>query len=85
MGICNNDKVRLRSRRGSIVLDAKVVDTQDARLKGIAERASIPMPGVVFVPFFDARKLINLVTMDAFDDMSKEPEYKICAVQIEKV
>lgn len=85
MGICNNDKVRLRSRRGSIVLDAKVVDTQDGRLKGIAERASIPMPGVVFVPFFDARKLINVVTMDAFDDMSKEPEYKICAVQIEKV
>jgi nitrate reductase NapA len=57
----------------------------DTKKKGVEERVSIPMPGVVFVPFFDANKLINLVTIDAFDDMSKEPEYKICAVQIEKL
>ncbi len=84
-GISNNDKVRLTSRRGSIVLKAKIVDTLDTKKKGVEERVSIPMPGVVFVPFFDANKLINLVTIDAFDDMSKEPEYKICAVQIEKL
>lgn len=84
-GIRNTDKVKLFSRRGSIILTAKVVDTRDAKKKGVEERVSIPMPGVVFVPFFDANKLINLITIDAFDDMSKEPEYKICAVQIEKL
>jgi nitrate reductase NapA len=83
-GIRNEDKVRIISRRGEIILEAKVVDTEDARLKGIEERVSIPRPGVVFVPFFDARKLINMVCIDAVDDMSKEPEYKICAVKIEK-
>ena len=84
-GIRNNDKVRLISRRGEIILTAKVVDTKDASLRGIEERVSIPRPGVVFVPFFDAEKLINLLTVDAVDGMSKQPEYKICAVQIEKV
>lgn len=82
--IQNNNLVRMISRRGEIVLKAKVVDTRDGRLKGIEERVSIPRPGVIFVPFFDADKLINLVCIDAFDDMSKQPEYKICAVRIEK-
>ena len=83
-GIRNNDKVKLTSRRGAIVLQAKVIDTRDAKLKGIPGRLSIPKPGVLFVPFFDANKLINIVTIDAFDDMSKEPEYKICAVRMER-
>lgn len=83
--IRNNDFVKVVSRRGGIILKAKVVDTRDKKYKGIEERVSIPMPGVVFAPFFDAEKLVNLVCIDAFDKMSKEPEYKICAVKIEKV
>ena len=84
-GIRNNDMVRLTSRRGTMLLKAKVVDISSSRLKGIQERVSIPKPGVLFVPFFDAKKLINMLCIDAVDDMSKEPEYKICAVKIHKV
>ena len=39
----------------------------------------------VFVPFFDEAKLINLVTLDAMDNISKEPDFKKCAVRLEKV
>jgi len=83
-GITNGDPVRVSSRRGELVLEAKVIDTHTTGIQGVEERVSIPRPGVVFVPFFDADKLINLVCIDAYDAMSKEPEYKICAVQIEK-
>jgi nitrate reductase NapA len=40
---------------------------------------------VVFVPFFDENVLINLVTLDAYDPISKQPDFKKCAVRIEKV
>ena len=81
----NNDRVRITSRRGEIILKVKIVNQEDTSLRGLEERTSIPRPGVVFVPFFDAEKLINLVCIDAVDDMSKQPEYKICAVKLEKV
>jgi len=82
--IKNGDKVRVISRRGELKLKAKVVDTRNKKFKGVEERVSIPMPGVTFVPFYDADKLINIVCNDAIDKMSKEPEYKICAVKILK-
>ncbi len=40
---------------------------------------------MVFVPFFDETKLINFVTLDAYCPMSKEPDYKKCAVRLERV
>ncbi len=83
-GIRNDDMVRVASRRGELVLKAKVVDTRDLRFKGVEERVTIPRPGVVFIPFHDPDKLANVICIDAFDAMSKEPEYKICAVTIEK-
>lgn len=70
LGIKSRDKVKITSRRGSIVLEAKVVD--------------VPRDGLVFVPMHYPDKLINLVTIDAYDPMSKQPEFKICAVKIEK-
>lgn len=71
LGIRSKDKVKITSRRGSIVLEAKVVD--------------VPRKGLVFVPMHYPDKLINLLTIDAYDAMSKQPEFKICAVKIEKV
>jgi nitrate reductase NapA len=70
LGVKSRNLVRITSRRGSITLDAKVVD--------------FPMRGVVFVPMYYPEKLINIVTIDAYDAMSKQPEYKICAVKLEK-
>jgi nitrate reductase NapA len=38
--------------------------------------------GSVFVPFFDENVLINKVTLDATDPISKETDFKKCAVKI---
>jgi nitrate reductase NapA len=70
LGVKSKDKVRITSRRGSIVLEAKVMD--------------VPRDGLVFVPMHYPDKMINELTNDAYDAMSKQPEYKICAVKIEK-
>ena len=73
LGIKNGDLVRIASRRGSLQLPALV----DGRGK--------PPRKSVFVPFFDEGLLINRLTLDAMDNISKEPDYKKCAVQIERI
>ena len=70
-GIQNGDTVRLITRRGQMDMPARVSD--------------VCLPGLVFVPFHYAEKMINELTLDAFDPGSKQPEYKICAVRIERV
>ena len=73
LGITNGSRVRLASRRGSIELVAQV----DGRGQ--------PPRGTIFVPFFDEAVMINELTLDAMDNISKEPDYKKCAVRIERV
>ncbi|MDL1895667.1 formate dehydrogenase subunit alpha [Anaerolineae bacterium CFX7] len=65
----NGSPVRVSSRRGNVVLRARVT-----------EKAA---PGVVFVPFHYAEAAANTLTIDALDPQAKIPEYKICAVKIE--
>jgi nitrate reductase (cytochrome) len=72
-GIGNGDAVELQTRRGTIRLPAWI----DGR--GRAAKGS------VFVPFFDEAKLINNLTLEAYDPFSKQPDYKKCAVRIKKV
>ncbi|MCA9135768.1 MAG: molybdopterin-dependent oxidoreductase [Planctomycetales bacterium] len=43
-----------------------------------------PPRGSIFVPFFDETKLINLVTLDATDPFSKQPDFKKCAARIRR-
>jgi nitrate reductase NapA len=38
----------------------------------------------LFVPFFDEKRLINNITLDAVCPISKEPDYKKCAARIRK-
>jgi nitrate reductase (cytochrome) len=73
LGIKSGDLVRLTSRRGQLELPALV----DGRGK--------PPRGTLFVPFFDEARLINLVTLDAMDSISKQPDYKKCAVTLQRV
>ena len=40
--------------------------------------------GVVFVPWFDPGVLINKLTLDATDPISKQTDFKKCACRIEK-
>lgn len=70
--IRNDDPVRLVSRRGEIVLPASINE------RGRPDRGS------VFVPFFEESKLINELTLDAYCPLSKQPDYKKCAVRVEK-
>ncbi|HPM31330.1 MAG TPA: molybdopterin-dependent oxidoreductase [Chryseolinea sp.] len=72
MNIRTGDKVKLISRRGQIVLPASV-----------NERGQ-PPKGQVFVPFFDESLLINELTLDAFCPISRQPDYKKCAIQVMK-
>jgi len=39
----------------------------------------------VFVPFFDENKLINQLTLGSFDPYSKQPDYKKCAIKVERI
>jgi nitrate reductase NapA len=69
-GINQGAEVRVVSRRG------------DLRVR-VETRGRNRMPrGVVFVPWFDASKLINKVTLDATDPISKQTDFKKCAVKI---
>ena len=72
-GIGDGDRVRVASRRGEIVAKAAVGGR------------NTPPRGTVFVPFFDESVLINLVTLDAYDPISKQPDFKKCAVRVLKV
>lgn len=71
-GIRNGEQVKVISRRGTTVLPASI------------NERGLPTKGQVFVPFFDENMMINDVTLDAFCPISKEPDFKKCAVKIEK-
>lgn len=70
-------------RRGS---EVKVVSRRgDVRLR-VETRGRVAVPrGLVYVPFFDAGKLINKVTLDATDPISLQTDFKKCAVRLELV
>src|SRR6476469_928063 len=69
-GINQGAEVRVLSRRGEI---RTRVDTQGRNR---------PPRGVIFVPWFDASQLINKVTLDATDPISKQTDFKKCAVKV---
>ena len=71
-GLKRNDVVKAITRRGEIQLR---VDT-----KG---RNKVP-EGLVFIPFFDEHRLVNKLTLDATCPISKETDFKKCAVKIVK-
>lgn len=72
LGAKSGDRVRLVSRRGKLELTLSV----DGRGK--------PPRGSLFVPFFDESVRINELTLDAMDSISKEPDFKKCAVRVER-
>ncbi len=71
-GLRNGDLARIESRRGAITA---LVET---------EGRNRPPRGLVFVPWFDARRLINKLTLDATDPLSKQTDYKKCAVRVRR-
>jgi formate dehydrogenase alpha subunit len=72
LGVDSGSPVRVRSRRGELTGHAHVTDSVRA--------------GAVFVPFVKlADSAANFLTNPAFDPSSKIPEYKVCAVAVERL
>jgi len=69
-GIREGDRIRLTSRRGSIVTAAR-----------ISQRV---LRGSIFAPFHFAEARANILTNPVLDPVSKIPEFKVCAVKMEK-
>jgi formate dehydrogenase major subunit len=70
LGLADGDLARVSSRRGVIELEAKV-SHREAR-------------GNCFIPFHFREAAANLLTIDEIDPFGKIPEFKFCAVRIEK-
>jgi len=78
-----DDATEMNLRRGS---EVKIVSRRGEMHVRVETRGrNKPPRGLVFVPWFDARRLINKVTLDATDPISKQTDFKKCAVRIEAV
>jgi nitrate reductase NapA len=71
-GLRRGDEVRIISRRGEV------------RTRVETRGRNRPPTGLVFMPWFDASRLVNKVTLDATDPLSKQTDYKKCAVKVVK-
>ncbi|MDN7023926.1 formate dehydrogenase subunit alpha [Methanoculleus sp. FWC-SCC1] len=71
LGIKDGETVKASSRRGSIIVPARV--TKDI------------MKGVMFMPFHFKECAANILTNNALDPIAKIPEFKACAVKVEKI
>ncbi len=69
-GIKNRDKVKITTRRGLLTVEAKVIDRT--------------RKGTIFIPWHWPESLTNILTIDAVDPGSFEPEYKVAACQVAK-
>ena len=71
LALQQHDRVTLISRR--------------ARVPEIELRiTAIVAPGQIFMPFHFAEQNSNLLTLGAFDPISREPNFKQCAVRVER-
>lgn len=68
--LTDGDIVRVVSRRGEVTVKTK--------------RSTKPSRGSVFLPFHFKEAAANLLTIDALDPYGKIPEFKFCAVRVEK-
>jgi formate dehydrogenase major subunit len=71
LGIQAEEIVRVSSRRGTINIAVKVTQRSPK--------------GVIFIPFHFIESPANRLTNPAFDPIGKIPEYKVCAVKVEKI
>lgn len=71
IGIADGERVRVTSRRGTICTEARVSGKTN--------------PGECWMPFHYLDGGANWLTNAALDDIARAPEYKVCAVKIEKI
>lgn len=71
MDIKDGDLVKMSSRRGHVQVRLTVTDV-------------VP-PGVIYMTFHYHESAVNLLTIDALDPVTKTPEFKICAVRVDRL
>jgi anaerobic selenocysteine-containing dehydrogenase len=71
LNVRSGDRVKISSRRGEI--ETHVLVTEKVK------------EGSAFVPFHFNEAAANVLTNPAVDPVAKIPEYKVCAVKIEKI
>jgi formate dehydrogenase alpha subunit len=71
LGIDGDDTIKVISRRGEV--------------RAGVEITGVVPPGVIFMTFHFAETPTNTLTSHAVDSVTQTPEYKVCAVRIEKV
>ena len=71
LGIKAGDWIKVRSRRGQIEVKTLVTERSPT--------------GMVFIPFHFAEAAANELTLDARDPTAKIPDYKVCAVNVERM
>ncbi len=72
IGVKQNEIVWVESRRGRV------------KVRVDLHGRNVPPEGLVYVPWFDEKVFINKVTLDHTCPISKETDYKKCAVKIYK-
>lgn len=70
LGVADGDRVKVSSRRGQIFTTARVSGKTN--------------PGETWMPFHFQDGNSNWLTIAALDDVCKVPEYKVCAVKVER-
>jgi len=70
LGVKSGDLVRISSRRGHEKFQVRLAEGG--------------RPGLVFVHMHDDQRMCNRITIDAVDPVSRQPEFKICAIKVEK-
>jgi predicted molibdopterin-dependent oxidoreductase YjgC len=68
--LTEGQSVRLRSRRGEVKIRLRSSDRCPC--------------GVLFVPFHFREAMVNRLTNPALDPTGRTPEFKVCAVAVEK-
>lgn len=71
LDVVQGEKVEVASRRGSVMLPARITPLVDS--------------GIVFIPMHYREAAANLLTNAALDRTARTPEFKVCAVKIRKI
>lgn len=71
LAVATGDWLRATSRRGSIGLRAMVTERSPE--------------GVAFIPFHFVEAAANVLTHDRLDRRAKIPDFKVCAIRLEKI
>ncbi len=71
IGVKDGERVKVSSRRGEIQIKTKISRKVNR--------------GTVFIPFHFAEAAANILTNPVYDPVAKIPEYKACAVKVEKL